>query len=65
MLNFIETGTPHQYWMARGFVLLADVYLKLGDSFQAKQYLLNLRNNYQGEDDIAGMIEDRLSKIKE
>ena len=51
--------------MARGFVLLADVYLKLGDSFQAKQYLLNLRNNYQGEDDIAGMIEDRLSKIKE
>ncbi|MBQ7822644.1 MAG: tetratricopeptide repeat protein [Bacteroidaceae bacterium] len=65
MIEFIEVGTPHQYWLARGFVLLADIYIKAGDSFQAKQYLLNLKNNYQGEDDIAGMIEERLSKIGE
>lgn len=65
MIDFIEAGTPHQYWLARGFVLLADVYIKAGDNFQAKQYLLNLKNNYKGEDDIAKMIQDRLSKIGE
>lgn len=63
--GFIEAGTSHQYWLARGFILLADIYLKAGDKFQAKQYLMSLKNNYKGEDDIAGMIEDRLKKTEE
>ena len=27
--NYIEVSTPHTYWLARSFVLLADVYMKL------------------------------------
>ena len=64
LMNFIENGTPHQYWLARGFILLADVYIRQGDDFQARQYLTSLQNNYKGDDDIAGMIEDRLGKLK-
>lgn len=64
LMNFIENGTPHQYWLARGFILLADVYISKDDDFQARQYLVSLQNNYQGDDDIAGMIEDRLGKLK-
>lgn len=64
LMNFIENGTPHQYWLARGFILLADIYINQGDEFQARQYLTSLQNNYKGEDDITGMIENRLAKLK-
>ena len=64
LMAFIENGTPHQYWLARGFILLADVYIRQGDDFQARQYLTSLQNNYKGDDDIAGMIENRLGKLK-
>ena len=60
----IEVSTPHTYWLARSFVLLADVYMKLGRNLDAKQYLLSLKQNYQADDDIAGMIESRLEKLK-
>ena len=64
LMNYIENGTPHQYWLARAFILLADVYIRQDDDFQARQYLTSLQNNYKAQDDIAGMIEDRLSKLK-
>ncbi|MDD4591986.1 MAG: tetratricopeptide repeat protein, partial [Parabacteroides sp.] len=64
LMNFIEDGTPHQYWLARGFILLADVYIRQGDDFQARQYLTSLKNNYKTEDEIQGLIEDRLAKLK-
>lgn len=64
LMNFIENGTPHQYWLARGFILLADIYIRQGDNLQARQYLTSLQNNYKTKDDIAGMIENRLAKLK-
>lgn len=63
ILEYIEVSTPHAYWLARGFVLLSDVYVKLGRNLEAKQYLLSLKQNYNESDDIADMIETRLSKL--
>ena len=64
LLNFIENGTPHQYWLAHGFILLADIYIEKGDTFQARQYLTSLKRNYSGSEDIDRMIENRLEKLK-
>lgn len=64
VLDYIETSTPHAYWLARSFVLLSDVYMRLGRNMEARQYLLSLQQNYHADDDIAGMIESRLDKLK-
>lgn len=65
VLKYIEVSTPHAYWLARSFVLLSDVYVKLGRNMEAKQYLLSLQQNYQADDDIAEMIETRLAKLNQ
>jgi hypothetical protein len=51
--------------MARSFVLLADIYIKRGDDFQAKQYLLSLQSNYKAQDSIQDLVQERLDKIAE
>jgi TolA-binding protein len=65
VLNYLEVSTPHAYWLARSFVLLSDIYAKLDRKLEARQYLLSLKQNYQADDDIAGMIESRLEKLNE
>lgn len=63
--NFIDEGTPHQYWLAKAFILLADVYHKQGKDFEACEYLESLKSNYPGkEQDIADGINHRLSQWK-
>lgn len=63
ILSYIESGTPHAYWLARSFVLLSDLYMAQGRNMEAKQYLLTLRNNYNGNDDIESLIKERLQKL--
>jgi tetratricopeptide (TPR) repeat protein len=64
VLDYINVSTPHTYWLARSFILLADVYLASGRDVEARQYLLSLRQNYDAKDDIAERIEERLAKLQ-
>ncbi len=59
------SGTPHSYWLARGFILLSDIYAAQGKKFEAREYLNALRENYPGsESDIFMMIDSRLSSLE-
>ena len=61
IMEFIQEGTPHAYWLARSFILLSDIYKSQGKDVEARQYLLSLKSNYtENNDDIAEMIASRL-----
>ena len=61
----IDAGTPHNYWLAKSFLTLADVYYKQGNVSQAREYLQSLKSNYPGkEKEIFNEIESRLNKWK-
>ena len=62
--QFIDSGTPHSYWLARAFVLLSDVCAKTGRDVEARQYLLSLKSNYTESEEINRMIQQRLSQLK-
>lgn len=64
LTRFTDTGTPHTYWLARGFVLLSDVYAATGRAIEARQYLLSLRSNYNENEEINRMIAQRLKKLQ-
>lgn len=65
LLDFIQQSTPHMYWLAKGFVLLSDVYVAMGRPLDARQYLLSLQQNYQADEEINKMIETRLEKLNQ
>ena len=61
MEDFTSSGSGQQYWVARGFIVLADAYTAQGKDYLAKEYLRSLRQNYPGDEpDIERMISSRL-----
>jgi len=64
--EFIDQKTPHQYWMARVFLLLADISQKKGDTLQARATLQSLNEYYQVDNDgILDEVKARLSVLNE
>lgn len=64
-LDFTDAGTPHEFWLAKGFILLADAYHAQGKTLLAKEYLQSLRDNYPGkEPEILNAISSRLKSWK-
>lgn len=53
-----------EYWIAKGFILLSDIYLKRDNSFQAEQTLKSIIDNYSGED-LKKVAREKLKKIED
>ncbi|RYD81218.1 MAG: tetratricopeptide repeat protein [Sphingobacteriales bacterium] len=53
----------YDYWKAKGFILLSDVFVKLGDDFQAKNTLQSIIDKYTGKDEIKTTAQDKLNII--
>ncbi len=51
IFEFIDLNTPHDFWMAKSFILLADLYLVKEDDFQAVQTLTSIIDYYEETDD--------------
>lgn len=53
----------YEYWVARGFIILADTYAKLGNDFQAKSTLQSIIEEYSVKDD--GVVDEANKKLVE
>lgn len=62
VMDFISKNTPHQIWLAKSFILLADIYLSQGDQFQASHTLQSIIENYPEKDD--GVLETAKAKLQ-
>lgn len=65
IMSFAGMKTQHQYWLAQSLILLSDINVMRGDTFQAKQYLLTLQQNYNGTDNIQTIVAQKLQQIEE
>ena len=66
IFDFINKGTPHQFWLAKSFILLSDIYAERNEYFQAAQYLESLLDNYEDTaDGIRSAAQEKLTKYKE
>ncbi|NLJ43859.1 MAG: tetratricopeptide repeat protein [Bacteroidales bacterium] len=62
--QFIDQNSPHQYWMAKMFLLLADISIKKGDNLQARATLQSLKEYYTvTSDGILDEVNEKLSSI--
>ncbi|MEA3496132.1 MAG: tetratricopeptide repeat protein [Bacteroidota bacterium] len=65
--EIIELKNDYQgndYYIAKGFILLSDVFIKMGDNFQAKHTLESIINNYK-EGKIKEIAKQKLQQIIE
>ena len=62
IMDFIDKNSPHQFWLAKSFLLLSDIYLKNGDEFQAKHTLKSVQENYPDKED--GILELTRQKLQ-
>ncbi len=62
ILDFAAKNTPHQYWMAKSFILWSDIYVAKKDDFQAIHTLQSVIDGYESKDD--GIVELATNKKK-
>jgi TolA-binding protein len=59
--EFSDSKTPQNYWLAKAFILLGDIYLTRGDEFQARATYQSVVDGYSLAND--GIVERAKSKI--
>ncbi len=63
IFDLSEKFRRQEYWVAKSFILLADIYVKQNNSFQAKETLKSIVENYKG-DDLKKEAQTKLNALK-
>ena len=64
VFELVQRYPAYDHWKARAFILLADVYVQLGDRFQAKATLQSVINNSK-EPGLVAQAKERLATIEQ
>jgi len=61
--DLVKDLPNYDYWVTKTFILLADNYVALKDTFQAKATLQSVIDNYKGNDDIIPTAKQKLEQL--
>jgi TolA-binding protein len=61
--DLVKELPNYDYWVTKTFILLADDYTGLKDTFQAKATLQSVIDNYKGDDDILPTARQKLQQL--
>ncbi len=62
VMDFIAKNSPQKYWLGKSFILLANIYERMNDLFQATNTLKSVIENYDLTDD--GIVEEASAYLK-
>ena len=62
IFEVINQVPSYDYWIAKSFILLSDVYINTGNNIQAKATLQSIIDNYDGAD-LVTIAHEKLNKI--
>ena len=63
ILDLVKRMESQDYWVAKAYILLADNYIAVKDTFQAKATLQSVLDNYEGNDDVIPTAKSKLEQI--
>ena len=62
VMDFIAKNSPQKFWLGKSFILLAHIYEKMNDMFQATNTLKSVIENYEIKDD--GIVDEASAYLK-
>ncbi|MCK4287724.1 MAG: tetratricopeptide repeat protein, partial [Bacteroidales bacterium] len=64
VFELVDHYSSYDYWVAKTFILMADIYIELDNTFQAKQTLQSIIDNYEGPE-LSEIAYKKLNNILE
>lgn len=63
--EFSDSKTPQNYWLAKAFILLGDIYMIRNDAFQARATYQSVVDGYSPADDgIVAEAKEKIAKME-
>jgi TolA-binding protein len=59
----ITSNPSSEFWLAKAFILWADIFKERGNKIQAKQTLQSIIDNYEGDQSIINEAQNKLDEI--
>lgn len=63
VFELVNQTPSYEYWLAKGLILLSDVYREKGDAFQAKATLQSIIENYEGDESLLQETNEKLDAL--
>lgn len=63
--ELVQQKPGYDYWLAKGIILLGDIYMATGDYFNARYSLESVMNGYKGDDDLVSLAQAKLARLDE